>query len=169
MKKLAFLIIFLCTLTLNARAAETKVITLQDGSTIKGDVIGMDQGVYTIHNPAMGDMRVPDQNVVSITAASAAVPAAQPQAAAGAAEASAITATPEFQSMQSKMMADPQVMGDIQQMAQDPEIMALLSDPSFISALRSGSAANLQSDPRVKKLSENPRVQALIEKLQANH
>lgn len=167
MKNTAFLIILFFTFTLHAHAADTKVITLQDGSTLKGEVTGMDQGFYTVHNPAMGDMRVPDRSIVSITSTTAAAPTQQPAATSGAAGSTGITATPEFQSIQNKMMADPQVMGDIQQMVQDPEIMALLSDPTFITAIQSGNAASLQSDPRIRKLSENPKVQALIEKLQA--
>ena len=77
-----------------------------------------------------------------------------------------LAATAEFQAVHNKIMTDPQAMNDIQQMAQDPEIMALLSDPAFIAALQSGDMNNLGSDPRIKQLAGNPRVQALIEKLQ---
>jgi hypothetical protein len=45
--------------------------------------------------------------------------------------------------------------------------MAVMADPSFIAAIQSGNTASLQSDPRLKRLSDNPNVQALIQKIKS--
>jgi hypothetical protein len=166
MKKTILLLILLFILSTPAFAADSKVITLQDGSKIKGNVIGMDNGSYVVETPSMGQVHIPDNNVASITAASSAeiqeqAPSAQDSVP------SNITATPEFKSMQAQMMSNPEVMGDIQKLIQDPDVMAVMADPSFIAAIQSGNTASLQSDPRLKRLSDNPNVQALIQKIKS--
>ena len=120
-----------------------------------------------IPNAHASDIKVITLQNGAITSTTTTTPSQQLTATPGATGSARITATPEFQSMQNRILADPQVMGDIQQMVQDPEIMALLADPTLLAAIQSGNAASLQADPRIKKLSENPKVQALIGKLQA--
>lgn len=48
-------------------AAGNSRITLNDGTTIYGKVVGMSDGVYTIHTDSMGDIKVNSDNVFEIT------------------------------------------------------------------------------------------------------
>ena len=94
-------------------------------------------------------------------------PAVEQQPAAPVATPADIKTTPEFKSVQTKVMANPEVLGDIQKLLDDPEVMALFSDPSFLAAVQSGNTAALSTDPRLQTLSENPKVQALIQKIRS--
>jgi hypothetical protein len=78
-----------------------------------------------------------------------------------------IKTTPEFKAVQSQVMGNPQILGDIGKLMDDPEIMAILSDPGFIAAVQSGNTVALGSDPRLKTLSENPKIQALIQRIKS--
>ena len=44
-----------------------QVITLKDGSQIKGTLSGIDNGVYTVKTPIIGDVHVAASDVSSIT------------------------------------------------------------------------------------------------------
>src|SRR5579863_5380352 len=58
-----------------------QVITLKDGSQIKGVLSGIDNGIYTVKTPIIGDVHVAVGDVASITnsnAAPAGAPAANP-------------------------------------------------------------------------------------------
>ena len=163
MKKITLCLSVFLALVSGAFAADSKVITLQDGSRVKGELIGIQNGYYTVRTASMGEVRVADQDVASITAGEPAQPptSAQPPAAIP----TDIKSTPEFKSIQNKVLSDPHVMSEIQKLIQDPEVIAVLSDPSFAAAIQSGNTATLQSDPRLKRLSENPKIKALIEKI----
>ncbi|MEI8012478.1 MAG: hypothetical protein WCI27_08390 [Candidatus Omnitrophota bacterium] len=156
MKKLLLTIPFLLALVSGVFAADSKTIILKDGSHVKGDLVGIADGYYTITTAAMGDIRVAEKDVLSITSDT---PAAQPAAPTD------IKATPEFNSIQNKIISDPALLSEIQALLQDPEIMAVMSDPVLIAAVQSGNSAVLQSDPRLKRLSENPKIKALIDKV----
>src|SRR5882672_11301629 len=56
--------------------AEVQVITLKDGSTIKGELVGISNGVYTITTPLMGYVQIDRAQVVNISAAGADAPPA---------------------------------------------------------------------------------------------
>jgi hypothetical protein len=161
MKKILCLLTLLIALASASFAAESKIITLQDGSKVKGTIIGMDNGSYVVESPSIGEVRIPDSNITSITTSEQPEVPAQPQ------EPSNITATPEFKAVQTQVMSSPETLGDIQKLLDDPEIMAVLSDPGFAKAIQSGNMTSLGSDPRLKSLSENPKIQALIQKIKS--
>ena len=150
-------------------AAENKTITLQDGSQVKGHVVSLENGVYVVQTPSMGEVRISDSKIAAITSGAAVTPEQlqQAQQPAQAETPSNLTATPEFQAIQAKVMSNPDVISDIQKLLQDPAVMSVMSDPGFIAAVQSGNTASLQSDPRLKRLSENPQIQALIQKIQS--
>ncbi len=158
MKKTILSLALLTALAGPSFAENAKTITLQDGSTIKGNVVSMDNGFYTVETPSMGEVRIADSDIASIAAGEG---SDQPEMQ------SNIAATPEFQSVQEKVISNPDIMGDIQNLMQDPEIMAVISEPGFIAAVQSGNTTELQSDPRLQRLIENPKIQLLIEKIKA--
>src|ERR1700677_3184799 len=72
----ALLILSVTTVCFADQAEQT--ITLKDGSQIKGVLSGIDNGVYTVKTPIIGDVHVAAGDVASITNGNAAAPAAQP-------------------------------------------------------------------------------------------
>ena len=140
--------------------AKNQIITLEDGSQIKGELVGIDKGTYTIHTPLLGDVHINSTQVHSISNASTdpAQNASAPQP--------PTDMSQKVEAMQGKLMDNPMLMADVQQMAQDPEIMNLLADPALLQAITSKDADALKNNPRGQALMNNPKMRAFAEKLQ---
>lgn len=158
MKK-SFLIItflFLSAATISFADQTQQVITLKDGSQIKGELSKIDNGVYTIKTPMIGDVHVAASDVISITngSASAALPPA-----------GSFNGGMDQEMMTS--MSSPQSMAIIQQMVQDPEILKALSDPALVQAVVSHNYQAAQNNPKIQELMSNPKIQALLQQVAA--
>jgi len=144
-----------------------QVITLKDGSQIKGHLSGIENGVYTVNTPIIGDVHVAAGDVASITNPGAS-PAGTNQNNTNPA-ASGVSAVPitdqQIMTQQQNLMSNPQAMADLQQMAQDPEIMKALSDPAIVQAVTNHDYQSLQNNPKLQELLSNPKMQALLQKL----
>jgi len=152
----------LCLVSLSAAAfAGSQVITLKDGSQIKGDVTGLANDIYTISSPALGNITINKSLVASIADGSMPAPSSQTGA-------SQSVGPDKIQAMQTQMMANPEFMADLQQMASDPEIMQMLSDPALVQAVTSKDTNALQGNPKAQQLMENAKFRALIEKLRGS-
>ena len=145
-----------------------QVITLKDGSQIKGELAGINNGVYTVKTPIIGDIHVAASDVSSITngnvpvadlPANTALPVSTPG--------TAPNIDQQIAASQQKLMSNPQSMEVLQEMAQDPEIMQALSDPALVQAVTTHDYAAVQNDPAIQKLMSNPKMQALLQKLAA--
>jgi hypothetical protein len=156
-----------------AFAEELKKFALKDGSVIRGELISFDKGMYTVKSENLGQLLLSENNVVSVVNESL-VPVVQaaPQAAVAPQAAAAGTGgfSSQVSAMQNQIMSNPQTMQAIQLMAEDPEIMSLISDPAFVQQLTAALSGNniegVASDPRIQKLMANPKMQALIQQIQ---
>jgi hypothetical protein len=163
------LILFFAVLILSANVFAfadqgEQVITLKDGSQIKGNLAGIDNGVYTVKTPIIGDVHVAASDVASITNGNN-VPVAAPQnQASGSA---APNMDQQIAASQQKLMSNPQSMATLQEMMQDPEITQALQDPALVQAVTSHDYQAVQSNPKIQELMSNPKMQALLQKLAA--
>ena len=140
-----------------AHAQSVKTITLKDGSVIKGAVTQLADGVYTLETDNLGKITVPESEIVSITAESA------PAAAQDTASASL---KGQVQEVQASLLSDPEIMTEIQNIMQDPEIRGVLSDPAFMQAIMSYDPSQIQQNEKTQYLLKNPKFRALMEKMQ---
>lgn len=153
--------------------AETKakLIHLRDGSSLTGNVISLDRGVYTVKTENLGTMRVRQEDIVSISNPGFAPKEAQ-------------TAEPlvpgqmaphltksnlgyQVQTLQSSIMSDPELVKDIQVLMSDPEIVQIIQDEAFMQKIMTLDMDTIESDPRYRDLMYNPRMRRFIQKLQA--
>ena len=155
LKPLTFLLLLLAP---SLVFADTKVITLKDGSQIKGELTGISGDIYTIKTPLMGDVKVDSTQVDSISAEGAVQPGMP----------SSADLSQKMQTMQTELMSNPDVMSDIQQMMQDPEIVQIMSDPAFVQAITSKDLNAIQSNPHTQELMNNPKMRDLIEKIRGS-
>jgi len=151
-----------------------QVITLKDGSQIKGVLSGIDNGVYTVKTPIIGDVHVAANDVASITSGDVPAPVAAPTAAlpTNTTPTTAAVGTPtdmnqQIAATQQQLMANPQNMQMLTQMAQDPQVMQALQDPAVVQAVQNHDYQALQSNPAIQKLMSNPQMQALVQKMAA--
>lgn len=145
-----------------------QVITLKDGSQIKGQLAGIDNGVYTVKTPIIGDIHVAASDVASITNGNAAIAALPTNAAPPSSTSGALpNMDQQIMASQQKLMSNPQSMEVLQEMAQDPEIAQALSDPALVQAVTSHDYQAVQSNPKIQELMNTPKMQALLQKLAA--
>ena len=163
---LAVAVLILSAIT-SAFAKQTEqVITLKDGSQIKGELSGIENGVYTIKTPIIGDVHVAASDVASITNGTgngtAPVAAVQSQS-----SGSIPNMNQQIADQQKKLMSNPQSMAILQEMMQDPEITHALQDPALVQAVTSHDYQAVQSNSNVQALMSNPKMQTLLKKLAA--
>jgi hypothetical protein len=149
-----------------------QVITLKDGSQIKGQLAGIDNGVYTVKTPIIGDVHVNASDVSSITNGNAAAVAALPANNASypampAQQAGPANMDAQIIASQKQLMSNPQTMATLQEMMQDPDIAQALQDPAVVQAVTTHDYAAIQSNPKIQELINNPRMKALLQQLAA--
>jgi len=146
-----------------------KIIRLKDGSLLKGRIVDVHNGYYTIQTLVTGPIEVAESDVVSITADR---PKSLPSNTGGQAKnfststASAQMApSQQIQDMQQKVLADPGIQGELQALTMDPEIMELLGNKNLLDAVFSQDPVRMQNDPNLQKLLQNPKIQQLMERI----
>jgi hypothetical protein len=128
-------------------AAAPSTITLRDGSAITGEVVSLNDGVYTIKSATLGTITVKESDVRSLTKGAAAPDPGQMGA------------------LQERMTSDPDTMSTLTALQDDPELKAVLNDPEVLNALQSGNVDALLSNPKVAHLADDPKVQEITKKL----
>ena len=164
MRKFIILAIFVLSINTAVFAdSPEQIITLKDGSQIKGKLVGINNGTYTIQVPVVGDVHASIADVISVTNDIAPTPATGPTQRSG----NAPNYDQQIAANQKQLMSDPESMELLHQMMQDPQIMKLLQDPSLIKAVTSRDYGSVQNNPSVQKLLNTPQMQAILQKLMA--
>ncbi len=73
----------------------------------------------------------------------------------------------DAQKEQDKIMSNPEVMAEIRAISNDPEIVEIIADPDFLQAIQSKNLKEVQANPRTAQFMANPKIRALMEKIQA--
>jgi len=156
-------------LTSPAEAQEPKLIQLKDGSTLTGNVIELNHGVYTIKTETLGIMKINEDDILSISnkrfadaQAKDAVPAEAGTLSPGLTKSNLNS---QVQILQQDILTDPEMMADLQQMISDPEIVEILTDESFMRNVMNLDMEAIENDPRYEKLMHNYKMRTFIEKL----
>jgi hypothetical protein len=166
------LVIFLATAGLTTEVfAQEKLIRLKDGSVIRGEVLGKSGDIYKIKSPAFGFLSLRKADISSIEDPEQEKPAlAAPQAATPEfvaeetpVSAPAMSATADWKGYQEKIMADPESMAAIQALAQNQEIIDIVSDPKLREAIFTGNIEYLKNNEKFMRFSNNPTVQKITE------
>lgn len=146
----------------SAVAGELREIVLSDGSTMIGEVLSLQNGLYTVRSAALGTITVPEARVRSIRA----MPG--PGAAAGGSTSSSTdSASPgQIGSLQNQMMGNQEIMGLIRSLQNDPDFQKALQDPAVMDAVQKGDIASLMANPAFMKLLNNSTVGEIRKKVQ---
>lgn len=168
MKKLIFIALTFACLNLAAagHAQNEKFITLTDGSVIKGRVIELKDNTYTIEilpdwegqpGEQVEPLKLPASSVESIASVK---PVTEPVPAQSA------DLKEHVSKMQEKIMADTEIMGQMNQIAGQEEVQKLLSDPKLLDDVMSMDPDKIQNSESVQQLMNNPEVQKLLLEIQ---
>ena len=71
----------------------------------------------------------------------------------------------QLQQLQDKMLNDPRVMELILALQNDPDMLSLLNDPSFLQAVSSRDVGKLEHDSRFTKLMGNQKIRQIIDRM----
>ncbi len=145
-----------------------QIFQLQDGSQIKGRLVGVDGDRYLVESVSMGNVSIHAENVISIvneSSANAVSPRkfkALSSSGAGARPSSDSFSPEEIANMQKTLMTDQDLMSDIQALGQDPAFMELLQDPELMDAIIHHDVEKLRDNPKAQELMQNPKMQAIL-------
>lgn len=134
-------------------AQNVKSIQLQDGSTLKGKVVALEGGVYTIQTQNLGTIELNEEEILNIGSNQTNTPAPSGNI------------DYQMQQMQRTMMSDPSILEDIQELAEDPEFLKIIQDPEFMNAVQQKDVNKLENNPSANQLMKNPKMKNLIDKI----
>ena len=154
-------------------AQSIKIFQLKDGSSLKGQLVSFNQGIYVVSTQSMGEIQLKEADVAGIVEEGAQI---APGAVGQNPQVPTVASQPNFssqmQQVQQQLLSDPQMSQQLQNLAQDPNITELLSDPQLVqeitAAVNSGSPQSIQQNPKVQQLMENDKMKQLIQQLQSS-
>jgi len=158
-----FILVALFSITIPSHANQ-KYIALQDGSIIKGEVIKLEDGIYTVQTSTLGEISIEDADILSITShLTEAVPESND---------SSNALKQQVQQIQQELINDEEIMEDVKEVMSNKDVINILSDPELMNDILSFDANKIKSNQKINELMQNPEMQNLIEKidqrLQAN-
>ena len=151
--------------TTSSAENNNKSITLKDGSVIQGRLVQYQNGEYVIESPNLGQMHLKEADVSSIVTGGshsarhdsyADNSLAQPK----------LDLNQQMSAMKEQLMSDPAMSQQIQNLTENPEIMAIIQDPAFMSqlmgAMSSGNPNTALNNPKMQQLLNNPQMQQIL-------
>ncbi len=140
-------------------ASAEQIIRLQDGSEIRGEVISLSNGVYTIDSRSLGTIKLGSDQVQMMTSGGA--PASNPVD-----QAKQQMGEQTVQSIQSAITANTGLMSAILKLQNDPAMKAILADPEVMQAVQNLDLQALSQNPKIQALMRSPQVQQIQGQLQ---
>ena len=147
-------------LVLAADALASPTIELKDGSRITGEIQSLDKGVYTILSPSIGTVHVAQSNIVRIVY-SGDVPNAVASTDKPSAPDNAMAH--DIQQLQASLAQNPATVQSIMSLQSDPQIQAVLSDPTIMKAIQEGDFTSLLGNPKIQALENNEHLKQVVQ------
>lgn len=73
----------------------------------------------------------------------------------------------QIQAIQTRIMTDPELMETVMSLADDPQLMQAVMDPSLLAAVQRGDTAAAAKNPAFRRVANDPRVRKLMKALAA--
>lgn len=161
-------------------AAGNSRITLNDGTTIYGKVIGMSDGVYTIRTEAMGDINVNSDNVseISSNTSSSNNRSSKIEIIDGNTKntnnsnnsynnnqdnsTNYIEQQKDANARVQSMMMDENFMENLMQLNNSSEMQSVLNDPEVMNAIQSGDYEFLMNNSKMNSLMNSSEIQDIL-------
>ena len=157
----ACLAVALLGLAVGVLAAPT--IELKDGSRIQGEILGVDNGVYTVRSPSIGTVHVAQSNIARIVYDGDSANGARVPGKSSARDDGSLTR--DIQQLQTRLTQDPAMMQSIMSLQSDPQIQAILNDQAIVKAVQDGDYMSLLGNSKIQALESNEHVQQLLQQV----
>jgi hypothetical protein len=165
-------------------AAGGSRITLNDGTTIYGKVVGMADGVYKIQTETMGEISVNSDNVVEITSGNSSKKPnigiidgssnnnrqsypnysnnSSNQGNSNSRTNNYADKQQDVNTMVQSLMMDENYMNKIMQLGTSEEMQSILNDPEVMEAIQSGDYDFLMNNPKMNDLMNSSGIQDIL-------
>jgi hypothetical protein len=134
-------------------------VELIDGSVLTGEIISFREGIYKVRSPSLGTIEINESKIRVIRVKPS-------ETATGKTVLPTNTSIDkELKALQESITSDQQIMQMIISLQNDPDIQALLQDAVIMEAVSSGDINTLMSNPKFRKILENPDIQHIQRKV----
>ena len=152
---------------------DLQVITLKDNSVVRAQVTEMSGGFYFAKSPALGDMKIPTGEVVSIHNEATAAQSADASSIPPKSETADAQASPGATGLESirsalsskvqDLVSTHEGMNAVMDFSRNPDVKAVMNDPQVMKAIQAGDYKALMQSPAMKTLFDNPQTKSLIQ------
>ena len=157
--KSLFIFFILIFLSSGVYAGEFSEIGLIDGSTIYGEILSFNDGIYTVKSSSLGTIKVAESDIREIRVQSANTKNREYASPGNS------SISPEVQALQTFMQNNQEIMAIIFSLQNDPDFQEIINDPVILNAVNSGDIAALISNPKFMSLLNNHKIQEIQKKL----
>jgi len=157
------LMIMTLLLTSHVFAGDTATIYLNDGSILSGEIISINNGVYSIQTESMGLININKSKISSINFESQYRISPSDSEKTGVTGNSAIIE--QTADLSKTLMADEKIMEMIMGLQNNPDFKAVLNDPEMMNAINTGNIEVILSNPKFQKLMNNSEVKSISHQL----
>lgn len=137
-----------------ALGEDLKLIHLNDGSSIRAEVLSLNKGVYTLQSSSMGRIQIDAAKIAAITNPGQATRATNNDIPTGADGVN-------MDRMSKELMNDPDMMKKIMSMQNDPALKDVLNNPDIMRLISSNDFGALANRPEIQQLMKHPIVQEI--------
>jgi hypothetical protein len=143
------LIIFLGLSVGQVAAGSDQEIELNDGSVIFGEIVTLEEDVYTIRSVDLGMVLIERSKIRAIRSRS-----------------NTETTGKQLKAIEQRMMKNDEILTLLLALESDPAFKEIMDDPEIMKKVSSGDLHGLMSNPKFMKLLDNPTVQEIKSKLE---
>lgn len=144
--------------------ADDRIIELVDGSRIKGDLVSLQNGKYTVHTESLGTVTLNQSQIVNISSGTSrnadsgtpmnSVKSGTPTKSDSDSNSRTVTKD-AVSAIQSTIAADAGLTKDILKLQNDPDMQAVIADPEIMKAVQELDLEWLARNPKIKALMNN--------------
>ena len=161
------LLLLLTALPPLALAQGQSTLELDDGTVVVGEVLSLNDGVYSVRSSTLGTIRIDAAHIRTIRQGVATDGSAQVSGlAAGSGEASRFVA--DISAMQQRLAAEPGLMDLVMGLQNDPQLRQALADPQLMALIAAGDLDAIRANPSVRALMNHPGIRAILERMMPN-
>jgi len=139
-------------------ADATRVIELIDGSQVSGVIVEYGNGTYTVQSEVLGLLHLRDEQIRSIHSPSR----TSDQTDTLNLESQDRASQSQLEHIQARILAEPDILDLVMSLQQDPDVLAILSDPQLMQAIMSGQISKLQDHQKFQAIESNPKFQKIL-------
>ena len=165
-----------------------RVFEMQDGTKITGVLLGTDGEAFKVRSKSLGEIRIPMNELKRMNPFTEEIAEERPQSkptlsdyapTRNSASIPTLSSSSQNQevpspnpmnpklikTIQDTMMEDPEIMGILHTLQNDPQLMRALQDPEIVKLIQTGDLDAINNHPTFKMLESNKQIQDILKRM----